>query len=115
MSSRTSEPLTDQHCALPSAKSDMIFTSLESTILLGAFIFQSRALTRLTGRTCALNRIRDYFDFIFGSGFKRVNVRGSHYVYKKGDRILTVVKPHGGHKHCHWLDVKDVIKVLEED
>jgi predicted RNA binding protein YcfA (HicA-like mRNA interferase family) len=52
---------------------------------------------------------------ILGSGFKRVIVRGSHYVYKKGDRILTVVKPHGGHKHRHWLDVKDVIKVLEED
>ena len=44
-----------------------------------------------------------------------MNMRGSHYVYKKKDRILTVVKPHQGHKHCHWLDVKDVIKVLEED
>jgi predicted RNA binding protein YcfA (HicA-like mRNA interferase family) len=44
-----------------------------------------------------------------------VNIKGSHHVYKKGRRILTVVKPHGGHKHCHWLDVKDVIKVLEED
>jgi len=48
-------------------------------------------------------------------GFKRVNIRGSHHVYKKGEKILTVVKPHGGHKHCHWLDVKDTIRVLEED
>jgi len=52
---------------------------------------------------------------ILQEGFKRVNVRGSHHVYKKGSKILTVVKPHAGHKHCHWLDVKDVIKNLEED
>ena len=60
-------------------------------------------------------RFKELEGVILGSGFKRVNIRGSHYVYKKGDRILTVVKPHGGDKHCHWLDVKDVIKVLEED
>ena len=48
-------------------------------------------------------------------GFKRINISGSHSVYRKGSKILTVVKPHGGHKHCHWLDVKDVIKILEED
>jgi len=60
-------------------------------------------------------RFKDLERIILGSGFKRVNMRGSHYVYKKGDRILTVVRPRGGHKHCHWLDVKDVIKVLEED
>ena len=52
---------------------------------------------------------------ILGSGFKRVNIKGSHPVYKKGNKILTVVKPHGGHKYCHWLDVKDVLKALEED
>jgi len=39
----------------------------------------------------------------------------SRIVYKRGDSILTLVRPHGGHKHCHWLDVKDVIKILEED
>jgi len=44
-----------------------------------------------------------------------MNVRGSHHVYKKGNKILTIVRPHGRHKHCHWLDVKDVIKMLEED
>jgi predicted RNA binding protein YcfA (HicA-like mRNA interferase family) len=60
-------------------------------------------------------RFEELERIIVGSGFKLVNVRGSHYVYKKRDRILTVVKPHGRHKHCHWLDVKDVIKVLEED
>ena len=52
---------------------------------------------------------------ILRGGFKRVNFSGSHYVYKKRSKILTVVKPHAGHKHCHWLDVKDVIKILEED
>jgi hypothetical protein len=44
-----------------------------------------------------------------------VNIRGSHHVYKRGEKILTVVKPHGGHKYCHWLDVKDTIRILEED
>jgi len=60
-------------------------------------------------------RFKELEGVILGSGFKRVNIRGSHCVYKKRNRILTVVKPHGGHKHCHWLDVKDVIKVLEEE
>ncbi len=60
-------------------------------------------------------RFKELERVILGSGFKRVSIRGSHYVYKKGDKILTVIKPHGEHKHCHWLDVKDVIKILEED
>ena len=60
-------------------------------------------------------RFKELEGVILGSGFKRVNVRGSHYVYKRGDRILTVVKPHEGHKHCHWLDVKHLIRVIEED
>ena len=60
-------------------------------------------------------RFKELERIILGSGFKRINTRGSHPVYKKGSKILTVVKPHGGHKHCHWLDVKDVVKVLEGD
>ena len=60
-------------------------------------------------------RFKELEGIILGIGFKRVNIRGSHHVYKKGSKTLTVVRPHGGHKHCHWLDVKDVIKVLEED
>jgi len=60
-------------------------------------------------------RFKELERIILASGFRRVNRWGSHTVYKKRDRILTVVRPHGGHKHCHWLGVKDVIKVLEED
>ena len=60
-------------------------------------------------------RFNELERIILRGGFKRVNISGSHHVYKKGSKILTVVKPHGGHKHCHWLDVKDVIKILEED
>jgi len=60
-------------------------------------------------------RFNELERIILRGGFKRVNISGSHYVYKKGSKILTVIKPHGGHKHCHWLDVKDVIKILEED
>ena len=60
-------------------------------------------------------RFKELERVIFGAGFKRVNIRGSHPVYKKGNKILTVIKPHGGRKYCHWLDVKDVIRILEED
>lgn len=52
---------------------------------------------------------------VIKAGFRLVNIRGSHHVYKKGKKILTIVKPHAGHKHCHWLDVKDVVRILEED
>ena len=60
-------------------------------------------------------RFKELERVILGSGFKRLNIRGSHHVYKRGEKILTVVKPHGGHKHSHWLDVKDTIRILEED
>jgi predicted RNA binding protein YcfA (HicA-like mRNA interferase family) len=60
-------------------------------------------------------RFKELERIILGAGFKRINIKGSHPIYKKGNRILTLVKPHGGHKHCHWLDVKDVIRILEED
>jgi predicted RNA binding protein YcfA (HicA-like mRNA interferase family) len=60
-------------------------------------------------------RFKEMERAILGAGFRRVNIKGSHHVYKKGSKILTVIKPHGGHKHCHWLDVKDVIRVLQED
>ncbi len=52
---------------------------------------------------------------VLKAGFRLVNIKGSHHVYKKGKKILTIVKPHAGHKHCHWLDVKDVVRILEED
>ena len=60
-------------------------------------------------------RFKELERVILGSGFKRVNIRSSHHVYKRGNKVLTVIKPHGGQKHCHWLDVKDVIRILEED
>jgi predicted RNA binding protein YcfA (HicA-like mRNA interferase family) len=59
-------------------------------------------------------RFRELEKAILNEGFRRMNVKGSHYVYKKENKILTVVRPHGKHKHCHWLDVKDVIRILEE-
>jgi predicted RNA binding protein YcfA (HicA-like mRNA interferase family) len=60
-------------------------------------------------------RFKELERVILRSGFKRLNIRGSHHVYKMGNKFLTVVKPHGSQKHCHWLDVKDVIRMLEED
>jgi predicted RNA binding protein YcfA (HicA-like mRNA interferase family) len=41
--------------------------------------------------------------------------RGSHHVYVRGGRVLTIVKPHGTHKTCHPGDVRDVIRFLEEE
>jgi len=60
-------------------------------------------------------RFEELERIVLRSGFKRVNIRGSHHVYKKGNKVLTVVRPHGRQKDCHWLDVKDVIRFLEED
>jgi predicted RNA binding protein YcfA (HicA-like mRNA interferase family) len=60
-------------------------------------------------------RFKELERVIFKAGYKRINIRGSHHIYKRGSKILTVVRPHRGHKHCHWLDVKDVIRILEED
>ncbi len=60
-------------------------------------------------------RFKELEKAILKAGFKLVNIKGSHHVYKRGENILTVVKPHGKHKHYHWLDVKDVINILEED
>jgi predicted RNA binding protein YcfA (HicA-like mRNA interferase family) len=60
-------------------------------------------------------RFNELEKVILRAGFRLVNIRGSHHVYKRGEKILTVVKPQGRHKHCHWLDVRDVIRFLEED
>ena len=60
-------------------------------------------------------RFRELEKAILKAGFRRANTKGRHHVYKKENKILTIVRPHGKHKHCHWLDVKDVIRILEED
>jgi len=60
-------------------------------------------------------RFEELERIVLRSGFKRVNIKGSRRVYMKGNKVLTVVRPHGRQKHCHWLDVKDVIRSLGED
>ncbi len=52
---------------------------------------------------------------ILRTGFVLDRTRGSHHVYVRGNRVLTVVKPHGGRKACHPRDVRDVIRFLEEE
>ena len=52
---------------------------------------------------------------ILRAGFSLDRVRGSHHVYVRGNRILAVVKPHGGRKTCHPGDVRDVVRFLEEE
>ena len=39
-----------------------------------------------------------------------INTKGSHYSFSNGQKTLTIVKPHGGNKFCHVLDIKEVIK-----
>ncbi len=43
-------------------------------------------------------------------GYDIINIRGSHYSFSNSETTITVVKPHGGSKFCHVLDVKEVIK-----
>jgi predicted RNA binding protein YcfA (HicA-like mRNA interferase family) len=43
-------------------------------------------------------------------GYEMVNTKGSHYSFSNGKKTLTIVKPHGGNKFCHVLDVREVIK-----
>jgi predicted RNA binding protein YcfA (HicA-like mRNA interferase family) len=75
---------------------------------------KDKDLSRIKGNPEGV-RFKELEKVILRAGFRLMNISGSHHVYKKGSKILTVVKPHGRHKHCHWLDVKDVIKILEED
>lgn len=52
---------------------------------------------------------------IFKAGYELARVKGSHHVYVKEDKILTIIKPHGGRKFCHPQDVRDVLKLLEKE
>jgi len=43
-------------------------------------------------------------------GYDIINIKGSHYSFSNGKITITVIRPHGSNKFCHFLDVKDVIK-----
>ncbi len=60
-------------------------------------------------------RFQDLERIILRAGFVLDRTRGSHCVYVRGGRVLTVVKPHGKHKTCHPKDVRDVLRFLEEE
>ena len=46
-------------------------------------------------------------------GFVLFNSRGSHRTYHHADGpVLTIVRPHGGHKTCHSEDVRKLLAVL---
>lgn len=60
-------------------------------------------------------RFADLERIILRAGFVLDRIRGSHHVYVRGGRVLTVVKPHGRHKTCHPRDVRDIIRFLEEE
>lgn len=60
-------------------------------------------------------RFEELEGLILGHGFEKVGGKGSHNVYAKEGRIITLVKPHGGRKFCHPLDVQGVLEALEEE
>jgi predicted RNA binding protein YcfA (HicA-like mRNA interferase family) len=47
-------------------------------------------------------------------GYVEQSIKGSHHIFgKKGNLPVMIVKPHGGKKSCHPMDVNKVIKMLE--
>ena len=47
-------------------------------------------------------------------GYVEQSIKGSHYIFgEKGNLPIMIVKPHGGKKSCHPMDVNKVIKILE--
>ncbi len=55
-------------------------------------------------------RFDDLIKVLKYRGYDIINIRGSHYSFSNSETTITVVKPHGGSKFCHVLDVKEVIK-----
>ena len=41
--------------------------------------------------------------------------RGSHYTFRKGEKIIMIVKPHGGKKFTAMVDVKKILEHLKEE
>lgn len=49
-------------------------------------------------------------------GFVLFNQRGSHGAYHRADGcVLTIVKPHGGHKTCHRSDIRRLLRILDHE
>ena len=47
-------------------------------------------------------------------GYTEQSITGSHHIFGKKDTLpVMIVKPHGGKKSCHPMDVNKVIKILE--
>lgn len=47
-------------------------------------------------------------------GYVEQSITGSHHIFSKPAHLpIMIVKPHGGKKHCHPMDVNKVIKMLE--
>ncbi len=55
-------------------------------------------------------RFEELCKVLKNKGYDIINVKGSHYAFSNGMTTITIVKPHGGKKFCHVLDVKEVIK-----
>jgi predicted RNA binding protein YcfA (HicA-like mRNA interferase family) len=55
-------------------------------------------------------RFEELCNLLKDRGYDIINTKGSHYSFSNGQKTLTIVKPHGGNKFCHVLDVKEVIK-----
>jgi predicted RNA binding protein YcfA (HicA-like mRNA interferase family) len=66
------------------------------------------------------NKIRITFEelvaLLADFGYLEKNRSGSHYIYgRSGSLPIMIVKPHGGKKYCHPMDVNKVIRLMESD
>jgi len=59
-------------------------------------------------------RFEELEGLILNHGYEKAAGKGSHNTYVKGDKVITLVRPHGSKKFCHPLDVKGVLEALEE-
>jgi predicted RNA binding protein YcfA (HicA-like mRNA interferase family) len=59
-------------------------------------------------------RFREIESLLLGLGFTKRQSGSSHCIYRKEDKIIMIVKPHKGEKFTALVDVKKVLKYLEE-
>ncbi|HCC68814.1 MAG TPA: hypothetical protein DEP99_02900 [Nitrospiraceae bacterium] len=52
-------------------------------------------------------RFEDLLKALKDKGYDIINIKGSHYSFSDGKTTITIVRPHGGNKFCHVLDVKE--------
>ncbi len=72
-------------------------------------------LTRLKKNKTSI-RFQELVALLGRFGYSEKSRKGSHLIYgKPGCLPIMIVKPHGGKKFCHPMDVNKVIRLLEAE